>query len=392
MTATSLSVPVQGGCPIPPRPEKARFFGAHPQSSRFAPLKEKEPARRFAPLRSYEAPERLPPSNTSALLMPVALPALLMSVALLASQARPARAQAPGTSGSNPLARRIPGGQALSADQPFRAPPKQGRTVLTRGRCLLHLAPGSRIRLGQPAPGTRCPAVTLEAGRLQVLAPRGAGPALHLRLGGRTVIWRHGVGRARLAGGVRGACLQRGRLEIARSSRAPARGAEPTGGKVRDHVTVDAGRCLWLDAQDEVTVSERKDPDATQTGATRAGAAQTDAAQTDAAQTDAAQTDAAQAGRQAAKARPASLGSPYLYRTKLPPLTLDLNAEVASLKARVLGEASSGSNVEGAGQSMCLETGSEGSAADLGGGGVDITKPPPPTQLRLRIRIERSTP
>jgi hypothetical protein len=65
---------------------------------------------------------------------------------------------------------------------------------------------------------------------------------------------------------------------------------------------------------------------------------------------------------------------------------------VASLKARVLGEAGSGSNVEGAGQSMCLETGSEGSAADLGGGGVDITKPPPPTQLRLRIRIERSTP
>ena len=29
---------IQGGCPIPPRPEKARFFGAHPQSPRFAPL------------------------------------------------------------------------------------------------------------------------------------------------------------------------------------------------------------------------------------------------------------------------------------------------------------------------------------------------------------------
>jgi hypothetical protein len=26
----------KGGCPIPPRPENARSFGAHPQSSRFA--------------------------------------------------------------------------------------------------------------------------------------------------------------------------------------------------------------------------------------------------------------------------------------------------------------------------------------------------------------------
>jgi hypothetical protein len=52
-------VSVQGGCPIPPRPEKARFFGAHPQSSRFAPLQGKLPYRHQAPFRSDLTPERL---------------------------------------------------------------------------------------------------------------------------------------------------------------------------------------------------------------------------------------------------------------------------------------------------------------------------------------------
>jgi hypothetical protein len=52
-------VSVQGGCPIPPRPEKARFFGAHPQSPRFAPLQGKAPIRRLSLFRSYVTPERL---------------------------------------------------------------------------------------------------------------------------------------------------------------------------------------------------------------------------------------------------------------------------------------------------------------------------------------------
>jgi putative nucleotidyltransferase with HDIG domain len=50
----------QGECPIPPRPEKARFFGVHSQSSRFAPLQGRAPICRFAQFRSYVTPERLP--------------------------------------------------------------------------------------------------------------------------------------------------------------------------------------------------------------------------------------------------------------------------------------------------------------------------------------------
>jgi ribonucleoside-diphosphate reductase alpha chain len=54
---------VQGGCPIPPRPEKARFFGAHPQASRFAPLQgealQEKPARcRMSRFRSHETRKR----------------------------------------------------------------------------------------------------------------------------------------------------------------------------------------------------------------------------------------------------------------------------------------------------------------------------------------------
>jgi cobalt-zinc-cadmium efflux system outer membrane protein len=56
-------VDVQGGCPIPPRPEKARFFGAHSQSPRFAPLQGKAPIGRFSPFRSYVTPERYRPGD-----------------------------------------------------------------------------------------------------------------------------------------------------------------------------------------------------------------------------------------------------------------------------------------------------------------------------------------
>ena len=59
LRAEIWSVHVQGGCPIPPRPEKARFFGAHAQSSRFTPLQGKAPDRRFTQFRTYAAPERL---------------------------------------------------------------------------------------------------------------------------------------------------------------------------------------------------------------------------------------------------------------------------------------------------------------------------------------------
>ena len=64
--SASRDVHVEGGCPIPPRPprpEKARFFGAHPQSSRFAPLQGKAPDCRSARFRSYPTPKRLPPDK-----------------------------------------------------------------------------------------------------------------------------------------------------------------------------------------------------------------------------------------------------------------------------------------------------------------------------------------
>ncbi len=54
-----ISYTFRGGCPIPPRPEKAGFFGTHPQSPRFAPLRGKWPRCRSWRFRSYATPERL---------------------------------------------------------------------------------------------------------------------------------------------------------------------------------------------------------------------------------------------------------------------------------------------------------------------------------------------
>ncbi len=54
----------QGGCLIPPHPEKAQFFGAHPQSSRFAPLQGKVSDRLATRPRSYLTPERSPAGET----------------------------------------------------------------------------------------------------------------------------------------------------------------------------------------------------------------------------------------------------------------------------------------------------------------------------------------
>jgi hypothetical protein len=68
----------------------------------------------------------------------------------------------------------------------------------------------------------------------------------------------------------------------------------------------------------------------------------------------------------------------------------DLAKELARLKERGISGDKGGTEVEGGGQSMCLETGGEGGAGDIGtGGSVEIVKPPPPTRLDLRVVIRR---
>ena len=68
----------------------------------------------------------------------------------------------------------------------------------------------------------------------------------------------------------------------------------------------------------------------------------------------------------------------------------DLAKELARLKERGISGDKGGTDVEGGSQSMCLETGSEGGAGDIGtGGSVEIVKPPPPTRLDLRVVIRR---
>ncbi len=72
-------------------------------------------------------------------------------------------------------------------------------------------------------------------------------------------------------------------------------------------------------------------------------------------------------------------------------MRFDLNKDVARASARIRSGKGGSSEVETGSQSMCLDSGSDGNAADLGSS-VDVTKPPPPTQLRVRVTLNRRSP
>lgn len=254
-------------------------------------------------------------------------------------------------------------GQAVKVGQTVRAPTGGAPVaILTRGGCLLRLIPGSRLTLTAPSAQTRCTGVRVLAGRVRLLAPgtRGKGPALTVSLG---------VRRLRLTGealarndGVQGLCVRRGKArlqQLAPPATAPATAptpapTSPPSAPPRPVVSAASkGQCLWL----------------TKAGTTRS-------------------TYAEAAVDKDRKAAPSSYG----YPTPKIVLSIDLKIELASLTAAVHSGAAGGSDVEGGGQSMCLETGSEGSAADLGSSSVEVTKPPPPTQLRLILTLQRRTP
>ena len=270
---------------------------------------------------------------------------IALTLGLWAAAASPATAGPPGarilpTAGA-PQGRAVPLGSTLATG------PQERLSAVTPGGCLLRLEPQTRVRLDPAAPGTRCPALRLERGRLGLVATRAARPATVITLGARTVRWHHGTGLLRREGRVQGVCLRQGQADVTGVGAAPP--PTPPTAKTPPVPRLRPGRCLFM-------------------GSGRA--------------TESAFGEAA--------ARPV-LRSSYGWRTPTLPLHIDLAAEVARIRARALSGAERGSEIEGGGQSMCLETGGESGAADLGGsGGVDIVKPPPPTRLRLHIDLHRS--
>ncbi len=271
---------------------------------------------------------------------------IALTLGLWVAAASPATAGPPGarvlpTAGA-PHGRAVPLGSTLTTG------PRERLSAVTPGGCLLRLGPQTRVRLDPAAPGTRCPALRLEQGRLGLVATHGARPATVISLGTRTVRWHHGTGLLRREGRVQGACLRQGQAAVNGVGTAPP--PTPPVAKKPPVPRLRPGRCLWLG-----------------TGRPTESAF----------------------GHEAAKS---VLRSSYGWHTPTLPLHIDLAAEVARIRARALSGAERGSEIEGGGQSMCLETGGEGGAADLGGsGGVDIVKPPPPTRLRLHIDLHRST-
>jgi hypothetical protein len=196
--------------------------------------------------------------------------------------------------------------------------------------------------------------------RIWAPARKGGGPALGLTLG---------VHRLTLSGeafarhdGVTGLCVNRGVARVAPGAPptpAPPAPATPAPGGTASPPTkplpdsAKTGQCLWLSASGN--------------------------------------THSAYAAAAAARDRQVT-ASTYRYRVPAAAVTVSLDKELAGLSAALHSGAGGGSDVEGGGQSMCLETGAEGSAADLGSTAVEVTKPPPPTRLRLILILERRHP
>ncbi len=266
---------------------------------------------------------------------------------------------------TGPIAGRVvsgPGlrtGQAIGAGKTVRAPTHGASvTLLTTGGCLVRLAAGAAVTLGPPTKKTRCSTVRVIRGRVRLGAPasRGAPTALTLALGKYTVtLTGEGVARR---DGVNGVCMTRGAARVTNPPQ-PQPATAPTG-SVSSAPTpkpppssAGPGKCLWLSAS----------------GITRS------------------------AYPTAAAARDLkSTANTYDFATPPATVTVNLNQELDTLSAALHSGDRGGSDVDGGGQSMCLDTGGEGSAADLGSSAVDVVKPPPPTQLRLLLTLQRRGP
>ncbi len=257
-------------------------------------------------------------------------------------------------------------GQAIGRSHVVRAPTRSGPvTLLTTGGCLVHLSAGAAVTLGPPTKNSGCSTVRVIQGRVRLGAParKSTQPALTVVLGKHTMTFT-GEGLVR-HGAVSGLCVNHGRLRLIISpkptpslspspSPTPTPTPTPTPSPTPSPPSIaGAGQCLWLTAS----------------GATL-GAYKTAAAARDQKYT----------------------ATTYGFTTPSVAVTVDLKKELASLSAALHSGSGGGSDVDGGGQSMCLDTGGEGSAADLGSSAVEVTKPPPPTQLRLLLDLKRRTP
>ena len=272
---------------------------------------------------------------------------------------------------------RLAPGTAIALGQPMGTSPAERLELLTSGRCLVRLAPGSLFRLGPPAPGARCPTLHLSSGVASVLAERppmkgtataspatsattsAATVAMMLSLPGGTITFHHGVGILRASAARQGLCLEHGLAALTGSPTAPATpGASPAAPTTpaapaapAAPVEAKAGQCLWITSGAPVTNRY--------------------------------------AEKAVAQDHALCQAAPALRLPVVLPVP-DLAKELSLLRERGMGGERGGAGVEGGGQSMCLETGGEGGAGDVGtGGSVDIVKPPPPTRLNLRVVIRR---
>jgi hypothetical protein len=255
-------------------------------------------------------------------------------------------------------------GQAIGRSHVVRAPTRGGPvTLLTTGGCLVHLSAGAAVTLGPPTKTSGCSTVRVIQGRVRLGAPgrKSTQPALTVVLGKHTMTLT-GEGIAR-HGAVSGLCVNHGKLRLITGpkppptpTRTPAPTPTPTPSPSpmpSQPSSASAGQCLWLTAS----------------GATLS------------------------AYKTAAAARDQkSTAMTYGFATPRTAVIVDLKKELASLSAALHSGSGGGSDVDGGGQSMCLDTGGEGSAADLGSSAVEVTKPPPPTQLRLLLDLKRRTP
>lgn len=223
--------------------------------------------------------------------------------------------------------------------------------LLLRGGCLLRLGRSARARLADPAPGQRCATVHLGGGAVRLLVAAGAGAQV-VALGVPVTV-RTGDALVTTDGAAAAVCLRQGAASAPGPAPAPGEagaGAEAGTAPVAT-LTVAGGQCLPL----------------------RSGGA----------------APAVSAAADRLVVAP-DLAAPGQVLPRLD-VRLDLAALVRPTGTQ-RGHAGGrgGSDVEAGSQSMCLETGSEGSAADpTGGSGTEVVKPLPPARLRVTVTLER---
>ena len=241
-----------------------------------------------------------------------------------------------------------PAGHRLDgAPVALRAEVQGPAEVLVGGGCLLRLGRGARAHLARPAAGQRCATVHALAGPLRLLVPAGTGATV--RVAGTPVTVLAGDALVSVVGAAGSVCLRQGQASAPGLVAPGAPGGE-AGAALPALISAAAGQCLPL----------------------RAGAA----------------GPAVPAADRPGLAPDLEAPVPAL---PLPGVRLDL-AALARPTGKGRGHTGSrgGADVEAGSQSMCLETGSEGSAADpTGSSGTEVVKPLPPARLRVTVTLER---